>query len=81
MSEDTDALRQRNTERLQNLYANGFTLEPVAILKARLDLITDVMFKALGISEDAVEEDWEILVSKILDSVDTERGSDADSAE
>lgn len=69
-NENIDALRQSNNERMLKLYEAGMTLEPVAILKARVDLISDVLFKSLGLDDDVIEEQWELLIADMLDQVD-----------
>lgn len=76
-----DTLRLQNAERMQALYEAGVTIDPIMILKARLDLMTDVLFQALGLSDAVIEGDWELLISGLLDGAEAELQQSGDSDE
>lgn len=69
---DTDTLRLQNARRMQALHQAGMILDPIMILKTRLDMMSDILFKALGLNEDIIENDWELLISSLLDSAESE---------
>lgn len=76
-----DTLRLQNAERMQALYEAGVTIDPIMILKARLDLMTDVLFQALGLSDAVIEGDWELLISGLLDGAEAELQQSGDTVE
>lgn len=83
MSEITniETLRFQNAERMQALLEAGVIVDPIMVLKARLDLMTDVLFQALGLSEDVIEGDWELLVAGLLNGAEAELQQQSDSNE
>ena len=76
-----DTLRLQNAERMQALHEAGVTIDTIMILKARLDLMTDVLFQALGLSDAVIEGDWELLISGLLDGAEAELQQSGDIVE
>jgi len=76
-----DTLRLQNAERMQALHDAGVTIDPIMVLKARLDLMTDVLFQALGLSDAVIEGDWELLISGLLDGAEAELQQSGDTVE
>ena len=81
MSDDTqdiEQLKQQNTERIQRLQQQDAKIDPVDVLKARLDLVTSVILLALGIDESVIEYPWELYVAELLNEVERELEENAD---
>lgn len=78
---NNDMLRLQNAERMQALHQAGMSIDPIMILKARLDMITDILFQALGLSDDVIENDWELLISGLLDGAEEELQQSGDTVE
>ena len=70
--ENIDTLRSQNAERMQALINQGVSIDPVMVLKARLDLISEILFDALNLSQDVIEGDWELLISNLLTQAEAE---------
>lgn len=79
--QNIDTLRLQNAERMQELLAKGVSIDPVMILKARLDLISEILFEALNMSQDVIEGDWELLISNLLNQAEEELAQYGDTSE
>jgi hypothetical protein len=76
-----ETLRAQNAERMQALHDAGVTIDPIMVLKARLDLMTDVLFQALGLSDDVIEGDWELLIAGLLNGAEAEMQQNGETVE
>jgi hypothetical protein len=71
-----DALRAENASIITKIGDEGMGLDPLAVLKQRLDVVTDFFLNATGSSETALELEWESRMAGLLEDLDAQVTSD-----
>lgn len=66
----TEALAAHNSERLDALVKSGQEIDPLMLLKVRLDLLTDTLLSALDFPPEKFEEAWLIYLTPLLDELE-----------
>lgn len=64
-----DALRAENALIINKIGNEGMGLDPMALLKQRLDVVTDFFLGATGTDETALELEWESHMSGVLEEL------------
>lgn len=59
----------RNIQLIEQLDADGFTLDHIHMLKFRLDVITEFLVTNGAIDGDALEQKWEAELGDLLESI------------
>ena len=67
---DIPELAASNQERLRNLAAKGVTLDPLQLLKMRLDMLTDWFFADDDVLRSEFEGTWEEQIAAICDEAE-----------
>lgn len=68
MSEETvPSLAEDNERRLQVLAEAGVAIDPTLVLKARLDMVTDILVDATQFPADKLETVWQLYLGQLLD--------------
>jgi hypothetical protein len=70
LTEKLEATRKENAERIQRLAIDGVGIDPMGLLKQRVDLITDILVGSGLISETLLEDMWEETMAEILDGAE-----------
>lgn len=65
-------LAARNQERMNQLAAQGLSLEPTLMLKMRVDLLTSVLVEAKLVDEEDLNDKWETYIESALDQAEEE---------
>lgn len=68
--DELNELRARNLYRLQKLGTEGFVLDPITMLKLRLDVVTDYVVGGDEDKADALELQYEAAIAQVFDSVE-----------
>ncbi len=74
-------LGEQNAKRLQELADRGQTIDPLMILKARLDMVTDIVVDATQFPQNKLDAVWELYLAQLLDMVETADEEDDGSSE
>lgn len=69
---DMTEQQSKNIKLIEQLDADGFGLDPLHMLKFRLDVLTEHLVAADVISGDALEGEWETQLGELLESVAAE---------
>ena len=68
MSEETEpSLAEDNERRLQALAEAGVTIDPMMVLKTRLDMVTDIVIDATQFPANKFEGVWQLYLAQLLD--------------
>ena len=79
MSEETvPSLAEDNERRLEALAEAGVTIDPSMVLKARLDMVTDIVIDATQFPANKFEGVWQLYLAQLLDTLE---GKDSDGSD
>lgn len=69
---DTSERQAKNMQLIEQLDADGFGLDPLHMLKFRLDVLTEHLVAAKVVNSDTLETEWETQLGELLESVSAE---------
>ncbi len=79
MSEETvPSLAEDNERRLQELAEAGVTIDPMMVLKTRLDMVTDILVDAAQFPANKLEGVWQLYLAQLLDLLEQETSDGSD---
>lgn len=73
-----DELKQENSALISSLHQNGIELNPLVMLKMRLDILTEYVLSISETPRELFEMEWEATLNETLKAASERSGDHAD---